>query len=187
MKARRFSLTLRGEVAAESQIVLELRKWPQGRRQTRVRVLLQLGFRSLNAGHFAIGRFKPGESQVIASGRFFVHLQPRVPEDDAVLAAMEQVPAARRSSWLRELLLLGWSAEQAAPAPAKPTQFFGPAPAPCAPTASPVSAPAPADPSPSYGFAPVSATSATSPDESRPESSPDAPRGKLHGFMTLFT
>lgn len=105
-KALRCSISLNGLVKDEDKLIVELTRWPQGRRQHWIRKLIDNGGLALSEG----GTYNRFEQSDGCTGRMrlYVHLQPASPDDQQTLERLQKVPELMRPQWLKEALVVGF-------------------------------------------------------------------------------
>jgi hypothetical protein len=105
-RALRYSISLNGAVNDEAKLIVELTRWPQGRRQHRIRKLIDNGRLALGEGG-TYDRFEKSEGGSTRM-RVYVHLQPASPDDQQTLDRLEKVSELMRPQWLKEALVVGF-------------------------------------------------------------------------------
>ena len=106
MKSLRFVLSLDGGIKAEQEVIDHLKAYPSGRRQNKIRELLLLGVVASRNGRQPYDRtqYSGYEPQ---SHRITAYLRDDAPDDEAILAAIKDVPRPYQPVRLKEALVLG--------------------------------------------------------------------------------
>jgi hypothetical protein len=103
----RFHLTLNRATADEASLLDDLEEAPKGRRQLRIRLLLERGMKAQNVGQRLGDPFAPSIEDDTRTP-LMMHLQPDINNDWKVLDALDKVAPTRRTRWLTEVLIRGW-------------------------------------------------------------------------------